>query len=155
MSNSNFIGPPEASRGGSMWGNIGSALGKVPWGSVASAAGPVLGGLFSQQYEPDPTYTRYANPQGDAMLEEMMRRYGRGGGDFGFGGMAKQGEATLGQFFANRNLNPRSGVATQAYGSMLGDAMAQDADRRRQFLAQLGTAGHQTVSGQHFIGRGF
>ena len=125
--------------------------------AAAAFAGPILGGLFSQQYEPayHPNIARYTNVAGDKMLEEMMARYRGGAGEFGFGGMAKQGAATLGQMFQSRNLNPSSGVAMQEQGKMLGNAMSQDVLNRRNFMMQLGQAGHRTTLGQQFAGRGW
>ena len=109
-------------------------------------------GLLSK--EPEAAKQGYGfmtNPLGNVYAQRELRNTMAGAGDFGFGSIAKQGMGTLGQMFGSRGINPRSGVAMDATGSMLGGAMAQDAQSRRNYAMNLMTYSPGTMTAQ---GRG-
>ena len=92
--------------------------------SVVSSAGQAASGGGEQQ---DPANTGLANT-GQA---ELWRRYAQmlqmGGGDFGFGGGAKQANSQIGQGLANSGLSATGGgygqaLRAQAYGNAAGMA---------------------------------
>ena len=120
------------------------------WLELATLLGPALANIA--QGAPDPTMTRFAIRQQPALLQQLIKAYTQGQGEFGFGPAAKQGRGTLMNFLNQRNINPASGVGGSLYASMLAQAMAQDAQARRMYGLQLGTAAAPTVSGQSFAG---
>jgi len=86
------------------------------------------------------------NPLQVALQNSMINRYMGGGGEFGFGGAAKQAQATLGQGLARRGISPDSGVAQSAMGSMLSQALQGDVQNRRNYGLNLMSQGPQYFS---------
>jgi len=116
----------------------------------------LLGGLLSKDPEQaNPGKAYQTNPYGTIMAQQQLRNTMAGAGDFGFGNIAKQGNATLGQMFAGRGINPNSGVAMGAQGDMLGGAMAQDAAARRNYAMNLMTYSPGTVTADSTAGAGW
>ena len=123
---------------------------------LISGGSNLLGGLFSKEPDAQKAGQAYqTNPYGTAMAMRQLRNTMAGAGDFGFGNIAKQGMGTLGQMFAGRGIDPRSGVAMNATGNMFGNAMAQDAQARRNYAMSLMTYSPGTVTAANRAGPGW
>lgn len=88
------------------------------------------------------------------LMEQMARMAAAGGGDFGFGQAARQGNATLQSALAQRGINPNSGVGISALAQMLANATAQDAQGRRNFGLQAASLRVPTINYQK-LGKGW
>jgi len=118
---------------------------------IAAAVGSkLLGGATSKKEETSGltkyAQPRYVSPEQGSLLTQMLQRYMSGGGEFGFGGAAKQAQATLGAGLASRGISPTSGVAQSAMGQMLAQALAQDTAARRAYGLNLLQARPQTYT---------
>jgi len=86
------------------------------------------------------------NPMQVQLQNALLGRFMGGGGEFGFGGGAKQAQATLGRAGQRRGISPDSGVMQSAMGGMLAQALQGDVQNRRNYGLGL-----MTQSPQHFL----
>ena len=128
--------------------------GGFPWGAALTMGGGLLSGLLApQQHDPMPTITRPGmGAQVDFLRELIRRQQAPGQGEFGFGQVAKQVNATLQAMMGQRNISPQSGVAGSLYANLLSQAMGRYVQNRRLYGLQLAQARPWTMAGQEFRG---
>ena len=108
---------------------LGPAIGAL--GSMATA------GLSGGERDAGPL--SIVNPMQQALIQKMQFDAARGGGDFGFGGAARQATGQVQQYMADRGVSPESGVYGGALSSAIANAASGDLQNRRSYM--LGTAG--------------
>lgn len=132
----------------------GAATGN-PYLVGAGIAADVLGaGLMSGGQDPVLGNLHLVNPQQQLLYNKMLQGLLGGGGDFGYGSNIKQGTSQLQNMMAQRGIKVGTGGAySGAYGNMVGNALGQDAQARRQYAMGLLQSPLQTatVSGANLI----
>ena len=111
-----------------------------PWMQAASIGTDVAGKIWGDdgKQEQQPSNLHLVNSQQKMLYDQMLRGLMGGGGDFGYGSNIKQGTSQLQNMMAQRGVKIGTGGAySGAYGSMVGNALGQDADARRQYAMQL------------------
>jgi hypothetical protein len=110
-------------------------------------------GLFGGGDAPAKANLHLVNPAQQALYNRMAGGLLNGSGDFGFGQAAKSGTSQLQDMMAQRGISPDSGIAMQAQGNMMANAMGQDAANRRDTWFRLMGQPLQTAqtAGANFI----
>jgi len=89
---------------------------------------------------PQEVHSRWTDPYQGQLFQKMMKRGMSGAGDFGYGGLVKQGTGQLQQMMADRGIAPGSGAAISATGNMINQAMASEQQNRNNYMLNLMTA---------------
>ena len=125
-----------------------------PYLEAAAVGANTLGSALGlNQQDPVLGNLHLVNPAQQALYGNMAQGLLRGGGDFGLGSGFKQGSSQLAQMMAARGISPQSGAAAGAYGNMVGNAMSNDVQARRQYALSLLGSPLQTatVSGANMV----
>lgn len=113
-------------------------------GSVFNGIGNALSGGGGGSA---PTTSTWIGSYPQMQLFEMLVNAARQGrGDYGFGAAARAGMETVRQQMANRGISQSSGVYQSGLANMLGQAVAADAQGRRNFAVQAATMSPWTVT---------
>jgi len=107
----------------------------IPWS--ASARGQIGDTTMQAGRQVQLNEMTPLNPETVALQNAMLRAYMSGSGEFGFGGAAKQANATMERAGAMRGIDPRSGVSQSLMARMLSEALAADAMNRQQYGMNL------------------
>ena len=111
-------------------------------------------GLMGGGEKPQAGNLHLVNPQQQLLYNKMLQGLLGGGGDFGYGSNVKAGTSQLQNMMASRGIKVGTGGAySGAYGNMVGNALGQDANARRQYAMGLLQSPLQTatVTGANLI----
>ena len=121
---------------------------------IASGVQSLGAGLMGGSKEPQAGNLHLVNPQQQLLYNKMLQGLLGGGGDFGYGSNVKAGTSQLQNMMASRGIKVGTGGAySGAYGNMVGNALGQDAQARRQYAMGLLQSPLQTatVTGANLI----
>lgn len=115
--------------------------------SLAAMGAQFAGGLFGGgSGDPAQTYVGVGSLPQVNLLNQMILAAQRGSGEFGFGPAMQQAYGTLQGQAQQRGMDMNSGVMQGALQQMMANALAQDANNRRQYMTGLAQARPWTMN---------